>query len=104
MVEAKNTGHMVEAKILGHKRGRHVADLKRYILKAEGVDGKSKAGVVDSRKKAVALVGKKVVWYSAVETPIIGKIIRPHGDKGLLLASFRKGLPGQAIGTKAVIS
>jgi large subunit ribosomal protein L35Ae len=53
---------------------------------------------VDSISLAGQLIGRKVVWRQEKST-LIGKIVGTHGKKGVVRARFRKGLPGQAIGT-----
>jgi len=44
------------------------------------------------------LIGRKVVWKKG-KVRFIGKIVAFHGKKGLVRAKFRKGVPGQALGT-----
>ena len=34
---------------------------------------------------------------------IVGTIVSPHGNKGLVRVRFRRGLPGQALGTTVKI-
>ena len=53
---------------------------------------------VDSAEEASRLIGRKVAW-PAEERRIIGKIVATHGTKGLVRVRFRKGVPGQALGT-----
>jgi len=53
---------------------------------------------VNSVSEASRLIGRKVAWNNG-ETRIVGKIVDLHGKKGLVRARFRKGLPGQALGT-----
>jgi len=53
---------------------------------------------VNSVSEASRLIGRKVAWNNG-DTKIIGKIVDLHGKKGLVRARFRKGLPGQALGT-----
>lgn len=48
--------------------------------------------------EACRLVGRKVAWKSG-KNRIVGKIVALHGKKGLVRARFRKGVPGQALGT-----
>ena len=48
--------------------------------------------------QASGLIGRKVAW-KAGKNKIAGKIVALHGDKGLVRARFRRGVPGQAIGT-----
>ncbi|PMB74080.1 50S ribosomal protein L35ae [Candidatus Bathyarchaeota archaeon] len=49
--------------------------------------------------EASRLIGRKVAWITSKNNKIIGKIVALHGKKGLVRARFRKGLPGQALGT-----
>ena len=65
------------------------------ILKVEGID---------DRKKAFALAGKKAVYSTPSGKIIKGVITKAHGNKGLVLARFAKGLPGQAIGKDVLIT
>jgi large subunit ribosomal protein L35Ae len=53
---------------------------------------------ITSVSEASRLIGRKVAWRNG-ETRIIGKIVDIHGRRGLVRARFRKGLPGQALGT-----
>jgi large subunit ribosomal protein L35Ae len=48
--------------------------------------------------KAGQLIGRKVV-LKCEKNEFIGKIVDLHGKKGVVRAKFRKGVPGQAIGT-----
>jgi len=52
----------------------------------------------NSVSEASRLIGRKVVWQCG-KNKIIGKIVDVHGRKGLVRARFRKGVPGQALGT-----
>ena len=53
---------------------------------------------VSNAKDASRLIGRKVAW-PAEEKRIIGKIVATHGTKGLVRVRFRRGVPGQALGT-----
>ena len=53
---------------------------------------------VNSASEASRLIGRKVAWKSG-KNKIVGKVVGLHGKKGLVRARFRKGLPGQALGT-----
>ena len=57
---------------------------------------------VDNSKKASTLIGRKIAWPVG-EKKIIGKIVAVHGNKGLVRARFRRGVPGQALGTQVEI-
>jgi large subunit ribosomal protein L35Ae len=43
-------------------------------------------------------MGQKVVWNGEKKT-LIGKIIGFHGNNGAVRVKFKKGVPGQALGT-----
>ena len=79
----------MKATIMNYRRGRHTQTPNQALLAFPGVD---------SRAKAAALEGKRVVWKTTSGKPITGKIIQPHGNKGIVRARFVKGLPGTAIG------
>lgn len=53
---------------------------------------------VNSVSEAGRLIGRKVAWKGG-KNKIVGKIVSLHGKKGLVRARFRKGVPGQALGT-----
>lgn len=53
---------------------------------------------VESSSQAARLIGRKVAWKGCKDK-IIGKIIDVHGKNGHVIARFRNGLPGQALGT-----
>jgi large subunit ribosomal protein L35Ae len=53
---------------------------------------------VDSASLAGRLIGRRVVWKEG-KNKLIGKIVGLHGKKGVVRARFRKGVPGQALGT-----
>jgi len=52
----------------------------------------------DSISKAGKLIGRKVVLKYG-KNKFVGKITGFHGKKGMVKAKFRKGVPGQALGT-----
>jgi len=60
---------------------------------------------IDDKKKAVALIGKKVTWSieGKKQTKIVGVVNAAHGRKGCVRVVFEKGMPGQAISTKVKI-
>ncbi len=83
----------MRAIIMNFKIGGNTQDPRRVILAVEGVTSFSDAS---------RLVGRKVVWRNPLSgEEFIGKIVRPHGKKGRVIAVFRKALPGQALGTEA---
>jgi len=54
---------------------------------------------ITSFSEAGRLIGRKIAWKNE-KNKIVGKIVTAHGKKGLVRARFKKGIPGQAIGTK----
>jgi large subunit ribosomal protein L35Ae len=84
----------MKATIENSRQGPKTQHTDQFILLVDGVKDKA---------DATKLLGKKVVWKTQNGDSIIGKVTRLHGSKGSVLAKFNKGLPGQAIGTKADI-
>ena len=80
---------MVQGVILNYRIGPRTQKPKECIIRFTHVASVSDAG---------RLVGRKVAWKGK-KNKIIGKIVALHGKKGLVRARFRKGVPGQAIGT-----
>jgi len=84
----------MKAIIKNYRRGRKTQHANQAILLAEGTT---------SKEEAAKLLGKKVTWKTKTGKIIAGKVSRVHGKKGAVIARFTKGIPGQAIGTKATI-
>ena len=53
---------------------------------------------IASPGEAARFIGRKIAWPVG-KHKIRGKIVSLHGRNGLVRARFRKGAPGQAIGT-----
>ena len=79
----------VEGIIVNYRIGPKTQRPKECIIQFKHLTSASEAG---------RLVGRKVVWRSG-KNRIIGKVVALHGKKGLVRARFRKGVPGQALGT-----
>ncbi len=84
----------MKASITSYRRGRHTTQNNQIVLKTDDVK---------SREEAKKKVGKKVTYKTSGGKEIIGKVSHPHGNKGAMLARFKKGLPGQAIGEEVEI-
>jgi large subunit ribosomal protein L35Ae len=56
----------------------------------------------ESGEEVKGLIGWKVFW-PADNPKIRGKIIRKHGNKGVLRVKLNKGLPGQAVNKRVRI-
>ena len=57
---------------------------------------------VRSSSEGARLIGRKITC-SVGEHKIRGKIVALHGRRGLVRARFRKGVPGEALGTRVQI-
>ncbi len=79
----------IQGIIVNYRVGPKTQKSKECIIQFPHVNSVSEAG---------RLIGRKVAWNNG-DTKIIGKIVDLHGKKGLVRARFRKGLPGQALGT-----
>ncbi len=53
---------------------------------------------VNSVPLASRLIKRKVVWTQG-KLKFVGKIAGLHGKNGIVVVKFRKGVPGQALGT-----
>ena len=53
---------------------------------------------ITSAAQVGALIGQKVVWKGEKKR-LIGKITGFHGNSGVVRVKFKKGVPGQALGT-----
>lgn len=51
------------------------------------------------------LVGRRAVWvHPKTGEKYVGKVCRLHGRRGKVLVKFRRGLPGQAVGTEVMLA
>ena len=71
------------------RRGPKTQRPKEYLIQFRSVKSFSEAG---------QLIGRKAAWPLG-QPNCIGKIVALHGKKGLVRARFRKGLPGNALGS-----
>lgn len=79
----------IEGVIVNYRVGPKTQKSRECIIQFRHVGSASEAG---------RLIGRKVAWKME-ENKIIGKVVALHGRKGLVRVRFRKGLPGQALGT-----
>ncbi len=80
---------IVEGKIVNYRLGPKTQKPKECIIKFKHVS---------SAYEANRLVGRKIAWIGR-EAKVVGKIVALHGRNGLVRVRFRKGVPGQALGT-----
>jgi len=83
----------MEGVIINFRRSRKIPSTNQMIVEVHGLE---------SREKAKALVGKKVV-YNTGKKDISGEVASAHGNRGALRVKFETGMPGQAIGQKVKI-
>jgi large subunit ribosomal protein L35Ae len=79
--------------IVSCRRGPKTQKNKEYILRFLGIESVS---------EAAHLIGRKVAWPIG-KHKALGKIVALHGKNGLVRARFRKGMPGQALGSPVEI-
>jgi large subunit ribosomal protein L35Ae len=75
--------------VTSYRRGKHLQHTNQVLLIFDDID---------TREMASTLVGRKVKWTSDAGKEILGKVLGPHGNNGVVRAKFRTNLPGQAIG------
>ncbi|MHA1787875.1 MAG: 50S ribosomal protein L35ae [Candidatus Helarchaeota archaeon] len=75
--------------ITSYRRGRHTQYNRQMLVKFE----------YNSANEAAKLIGKEVIWETKTGKYIKGKIVRTHGKNGVVRVLFKKGLPGESLGT-----
>lgn len=78
----------MEGRIISFRRGRSHQKNNQVIVEVNGID---------SREKASQLIGKKVIVKVSDRVTRVGKIVKPHGNNGLVIARFKKGLSGYVL-------
>ena len=79
----------VYGRIMNYRIGSRTQYSRECLIKFTGVDSAAQAG---------PLMGEKVVWKGE-NKKLIGKIVGFHGKNGAVRVKFKKGVPGQALGT-----
>jgi len=77
-----------------YRRGKRTQRNKQILIRIEGIHNDN---------EAARFIGKRVVWKSTTGNRIDGKIVGIHERRGLIKATFRKGLPGHALGSKIIV-
>jgi len=83
----------MEGTILNFRLSRHNKNQNQVIVEVDGIS---------SREDAKKLIGKKVILEINGKRKI-GKVTRPHGNKGRVLVRFRSGLSGYVLMKKVII-
>ena len=84
---------IVQGFIVSCRRGPKTQKPKEYLLRFPGIE---------SDNRAARLIGRRVAW-PVRKHKAVGKIVALHGKNGLVRARFRKGVPGQALGSPVEI-
>ena len=84
----------MKATFLGCKGGQRTQHSKYALIKVDGIGDSC---------KAAPYIGRKAVWRSSSGGRSIGKVVGVHGRRGVLKVRFRKGLPGEAVGTDVIL-
>ena len=79
--------------IVSCRRGSKTQNPKEYILRFSGIE---------SLSEAAQLISLKVAW-PVKKHKVRGRIVAVHGKNGLVRARFKKGMPGQALGSPVEI-
>jgi large subunit ribosomal protein L35Ae len=79
----------IYGRIINYRIGIRTQHSRECLIQFNGVDSAAQAG---------RLLGQKVVWKGE-KRKFIGKVVGFHGKNGIVRAKFRKGVPGQALGT-----
>ena len=82
---------MAEGVFMSYRRGKHNQRNRQILIKIAGIR---------DRKEAARFIGRQAIWTSPKGTPHIGKIVGVLGRRGMVKATFQKGLPGDAIGAE----
>jgi large subunit ribosomal protein L35Ae len=76
--------------VINYRRGPRTQRSKECLIQFPNIK---------SRSEASKLIGRKIAWSDGKGNTIVGVILSPHGNKGIVRARFRRGLPGQALGS-----
>jgi large subunit ribosomal protein L35Ae len=79
----------VYGRILNYRIGIRTQHSRECLIRFNGVDSVAQAG---------SLLGQKVVWKGE-KKELVGKVVGFHGKNGAVRVKFRRGVPGQALGT-----
>jgi len=79
----------VHGRILNYRTGIRTQFSRECLIQFSNVASVAQAG---------QLIGRKVVWKGETKK-LVGKIVGFHGKNGTVRVKFKKGVPGQALGT-----
>lgn len=85
---------MAKAVFLGFRRSKNASKKREALIRVEGVR---------SAEKAAQLVGHRVLWRKEGFRHHRGKVLGPHGRKGILRVRFRRHPPAWSGGSEIEI-
>jgi len=85
---------LVRATFVGYRRGKSSWKKGEALIRVEGIR---------SVEKAAQLIGRKVLIKNGKGRHYVGKVLRPHGRKGVVRVRFRKGPPAWSVGAEVEI-
>jgi large subunit ribosomal protein L35Ae len=87
--EDEGLSQPIHGRIMNYRIGPRTQMSHECLIQFTGVDSAAQAG---------QLLSRKVLWKGN-NKEIAGKIVSFHGKNGAVRVKFKKGLPGQALGT-----
>ncbi|CAM0954001.1 unnamed protein product [Alopecurus aequalis] len=97
--QGKGSRLYVRGTILGFKRSKSNQYESTSLLQIEGVNTKEDVSWYAGKRIAYVYKAKTKSNDSAIRC-IYGKVIRPHGNSGVVRAQFRSNLPATSMGKK----
>lgn len=94
---AANARLYTKARHLSYQRSKHVTNPDVSLLQIEGVDSTEDAKFYLGKRVAFVYRGTKEKNGSKIRV-IWGKVVRTHGNSGIVRARFRRNLPPQTFG------
>lgn len=94
---ASNARLYTKARHLSYQRSKHVTNPDVSLLQIEGVDTPEDAKFYLGKRVAFVYKGNKEKNGSKIRV-IWGKVVRTHGNTGVVRARFRRNLPPQTFG------
>ncbi|TPX35222.1 hypothetical protein SmJEL517_g02324 [Synchytrium microbalum] len=89
-----------KARIMGHKRAKRNSTEHTSLLQLEGVNTAQDSAFYLGKRVVFVYRAKKIINGSKIRC-IWGRVMRPHGNSGIVKAKFRSNLPPKAFGASA---